>query len=148
MDTKEEIQKIYREYKALVRAKFGKRIVRLRCDNGGEYIDTKFRRLFKQKRIRVNQPNTRGKGSFHARSRGIGRVLETCDSGCVIPGSSQSSQCDRITEDSQRMKFGKIVDLMFVLCARDVTVYVKLWRVVFVGYALCRTQTEEVCRSA
>lgn len=53
MNSKEEVLENFREYEALVSAKFGKRISRLRCDNGGEYVGREFRRFCKQKGIKI-----------------------------------------------------------------------------------------------
>lgn len=54
IESKAEVFEQFRNFEALVTAKFGKKISRLRCDNGGEYRCKEFVRFCKKKSIEVN----------------------------------------------------------------------------------------------
>lgn len=51
MQNKSEVNKYFQEYEAIVSAKFGKRICRIRCDNGGEYKSENFLGFCSMKRL-------------------------------------------------------------------------------------------------
>lgn len=51
--SKDEVFECFQTYEALATAKFGQRIHRLRCDNGGEYKSKQFERFCKSKGIQV-----------------------------------------------------------------------------------------------
>lgn len=54
IESKDEVFDRFRNFEALVTAKFGKKISKLRCDNGGEYRSKQFERFCKEKGIEVN----------------------------------------------------------------------------------------------
>lgn len=53
MESKNQVLEYFRQYEALVTAKFGVKISKLRCDNGGEYRSKDFERFCKKKGILV-----------------------------------------------------------------------------------------------
>ena len=57
MRTKAEVYQKFREYEAMVCAKFGVRVSKLRCDNGGEYKSREFQLYCKQRGIQMEWTN-------------------------------------------------------------------------------------------
>lgn len=53
INSKDEVFDSFKEYEAIASAKFGKRISRLRCDNGGEYVGREFKKFCKKKGIQI-----------------------------------------------------------------------------------------------
>lgn len=53
IESKDEVFECFRQYEAHVTAKFGKKVCRLRCDNGGEYRSREFKRFCADKGIQV-----------------------------------------------------------------------------------------------
>ena len=53
INKKSEAFEKFREYKAIVEAKFGKKIAVLRCDNGGEYLSKQQSEYYKKKGINL-----------------------------------------------------------------------------------------------
>lgn len=53
MKTKDEVIKKFKQYEAQVTAKFGMKISRFRCDNGGEYVSHEFKNFCKEKGILI-----------------------------------------------------------------------------------------------
>lgn len=51
--TKDEVLQCFEEYTAIAEAQFGKRISRIRCDNGGEYRGSAFVKFCRKKGIQV-----------------------------------------------------------------------------------------------
>lgn len=53
MESKDDVFEYFEQYEALVTAKFGQKISRLRCDNGGEYRSKRFDQFCKKRGIQV-----------------------------------------------------------------------------------------------
>lgn len=53
MNSKDQVTSKFKEYEAYVSAKFGSKISRFRCDNGGEYRASAFRKFCKKKGIQI-----------------------------------------------------------------------------------------------
>lgn len=53
IERKDEVCKKFEEYINLVQSKFGTRIERLTCDNGGEYVSEKFKELCRKNGIKI-----------------------------------------------------------------------------------------------
>lgn len=51
IETKDEVFECFRQYEANATAKFGQKVCRLRCDNGGEYRSKEFERFCADKGI-------------------------------------------------------------------------------------------------
>lgn len=53
IESKSEVLRCFEQYEAMVTAKFGKQISRLRCDNGGEYTGKHFKKFCANKGIQM-----------------------------------------------------------------------------------------------
>lgn len=53
MTNKSEVSKFFKEYEAVVTSHWSKKIARIRCDNGGEYVSHEFKNFCKQKGIQI-----------------------------------------------------------------------------------------------